>query len=101
MKIGTELQSVGGLESGYYNRKVDNNKNSFESFFDAALDLLNETNIYQLDLEQRQLDYITGKSDDIIGLNMAQGRASASIQFTTQVTNKVLTAYQEIMRLQL
>ncbi len=73
--------------------------NSFESFFKKAMELYNETNIYQNEAEQMQRDFVTGKSDDIIALNMAQAKASSSIQFTTNITSKVLAAYQEIMRM--
>ncbi len=73
----------------------------FGTFFDAAMGLYNETNIYQLEAEQLQIDYVTGKTDDIIALNMAQNKATSALQFTTQVTNKVLSAYQEIMRMQM
>lgn len=73
----------------------------FEAFFNAALGLLEETNAYQIDAERQQLDYVSGKTDDIIALNMAQAKASSALQFTTQVTSKILTAYQEIMRMQL
>lgn len=73
----------------------------FEAFFDAAMELYNETNVYQLDAEKMQIDYVTGKTDDIIALNMAQNRAATAIQFTSQITSKVLTAYQEIMRIQM
>ena len=69
----------------------------FSKFFDQAVNLLEDTNIIQKDVEQKQLDFITGKSDDMIALSMAQSRASSAIQFTSQVTNKILTAYQEIM----
>jgi len=78
--------------------KLKPNK-TFENFFDAALDLYNKTNEYQINAEKLQIDYVTGKTDDIIGLNMAQAKASASLQFTTQVTNKIISAYQEIMRM--
>ncbi len=71
----------------------------FSKFFDQAVNLLEDTNIIQKDVEQKQLDFITGKSDDMIALSMAQSRASSAIQFTSQVTNKILTAYQEIMRI--
>jgi len=78
-----------------------NDRNGFETFFDAAMGLYNETNVYQLDAEKMQIDYVTGKSDDMIGLNMAQANAASALQFTTQVTSKVLSAYQEIMRMQI
>ena len=71
----------------------------FSKFFDQAVNLLEDTNIIQKDVEQKQLDFITGKSDDMIALSMAKSRASSAIQFTSQVTNKILTAYQEIMRI--
>ncbi|MFR4985914.1 MAG: flagellar hook-basal body complex protein FliE [Lachnospirales bacterium] len=71
----------------------------FSKFFDQAVNILEDTNIIQKDVEQKQLDFITGKSDDMIALSMAQSRASSAIQFTSQVTNKILTAYQEIMRI--
>lgn len=77
------------------------NGNAFESFFNAALNLYDETNKYQIKADQIQRDFVTGKTDDMIALNMAQRRAADTIQFTTQVTNKILTAYQEIMRIQL
>ncbi len=77
------------------------NGDDFGTFFDAAMGLYNETNIYQLEAEQMQIDYVTGKTDDIIALNMAQNKATSSLQFTTQVTSKVLAAYQEIMRMQM
>lgn len=73
--------------------------NSFEKFFDEAMNLISATNKLQLDAESMQLDFITGKSDDIISLTMANSRASSAVQFTSQITNKILNAYQEIMRI--
>lgn len=97
MKIDGVLSNINTLQKDE-NLKLNAN-NSFEKFFDAALNLYNETNKYQLNAEKLQIDYVTGKTDDIIGLNMAQSKASTSLQFTTQVTNKIITAYQEIMRM--
>lgn len=88
-----------GNKTGNSAQKV--RTDGFENFFDAAMGLYNETNVYQLDAEQMQVDYVTGKTDDIIALNMAQSKAANALQFTTQVTSKVLSAYQEIMRMQI
>lgn len=100
MRIDGVVQPVGNIE---LNNKVSVRPSgeSFEAIFNAAVGLFNDTNQFQIDAENLQLDYITGKTDDIIALNMAQAKASSSLQFTAQVTNKVLTAYQEIMRLSL
>ncbi len=94
------IESLQNLQN---NIKINENNtksnNLFEKFFDEAINLLSATNQIQLEAENKQIDFITGKSDDIIALTMANSRASSAIQFTSQVTNKILTAYQEIMRI--
>lgn len=100
MRIEDSLFKINNqLESGRVN--LSRPDDSFRSFFDAALGLIDETNALQVDSEHIQLDYVTGKTDDIIALNLAQSKASNSLQFTAQITNKILAAYQEIMRIQL
>ncbi len=104
MKTDTDLFQVHKLAFDSFggNKPVKGvGGDEFGAFFDVAMGLYNETNVYQLDAEQLQIDYVTGKTDDIIALNMAQNKATSALQFTTQVTNKVLTAYQEIMRMQM
>lgn len=73
----------------------------FEDFFDAALDVVNDTNTAQKEADQIALDYMTGKSDDIIAVTSAQSRAERTLSFTVQVTNKIIASYQEIIRLQI
>jgi len=104
MKTDTDLFQVHKLAFDSFgdSKPVQkSNGDEFKTFFDAAMGLYNETNVYQLEAEQLQTDYVTGKTDDIIALNMAQNKATSALQFTTQVTNKVLSAYQEIMRMQM
>lgn len=98
MRIG----NIYGLENDLKIQQQDKTlkpNNTFKKFFDEAINLLSATDDLQIQAEQQQIDYITGKSDDIIALTMANSRASSAIQFTSQVTNKILTAYQEIMRI--
>lgn len=97
MRIG----SIQGFDTIFSLNKVKEKTyiDPFESFFNKAIGLLNDTDEIQKDTEKKQVDFIIGKSDDIIGLSMAQSRANSAIQFTAQVTNKVLNAYQEVMRI--
>ena len=76
-------------------------KSNFESFFNSAIDILNETNRFNLRAEQLQTDLATGKTDDILMVLMAQDRAFSSLNFTVQVTNKIIESYREIMRMQM
>ncbi len=73
----------------------------FTSFFDASVNMLNQTNNYQTEAKQLQLDFASGKTDDMLAVTLAQEKAMTALNFTVQVTNKFLDAYNEIMRLQL
>ena len=72
----------------------------FSAFFNTALGLFNETNELQLKAEDLQLALATGQTDDILSVLQAQDRAYNSLNFTVQVTNKIIESYREIMRMQ-
>jgi flagellar hook-basal body complex protein FliE len=106
MSVGMPIEPItpiNGEIDGLTSKSVKKaaNDGGFEKIFKNALNLIDETNKLQLDAENLQTAYVTGESDDIIGLNMAQAKASTALSFTTQVTNKILNAYQEIMRISL
>ncbi|MCL2217555.1 MAG: flagellar hook-basal body complex protein FliE [Defluviitaleaceae bacterium] len=73
----------------------------FGAFFDAAMGMVNDTNRMQLEARQFQFDFATGRLDDILAVQMAMDRASNALTFTTQVTNRIIEAYREIMRMQI
>jgi len=73
---------------------------SFDVFLRSMLDNINETNEAIKVSQQMQLDVALGHSDDLIGLTLAIEKANASLSFTVQVTNRLLDAYREIMRMQ-
>lgn len=106
MRIDSSIEPIKPLKTSFdgltaVSHKKDNSDDTFEKVFRSALNMINETNEYQYAAEKMQVDYVTGETDDIIGLNLAQAKASSALSFTTQVTNKILTAYQEIMRMSL
>ncbi len=72
----------------------------FEDFFNAAVNLIDQTNAYQLKADQMQLDLATGRIDDMQSVLLAQDRAYSTLNFTVQVTNKIIESYREIMRMQ-
>lgn len=67
-------------------------------------DLLTEAlqNVNSLEQESTKIteDFIAGRTDDIASVLIAGEKASISLQFVMEVRNKVLDAYQEIMRMQ-
>ena len=74
--------------------------NPFQSFFRAAMDLVEETNDIQLIAEQWQTDLATGRTDDVLSVLLAQDKAYNALNFTVQITNKIIESYREIMRMQ-
>lgn len=75
--------------------------NPFSSFFNAALNVLEDTNAMQMQSEQMQLDFATGRIEDILSVQLAMDRASNALNFTAQITNRIIESYREIMRMQI
>ncbi|MCL2604372.1 MAG: flagellar hook-basal body complex protein FliE [Defluviitaleaceae bacterium] len=82
-------------------RPEDVHENPFSAFFGAAVDMMKASNEHQLTAERLQLDLAVGRTDDIIAVQMAQDRAATSLNFTVQVTNRIIESYREIMRMQI
>jgi flagellar hook-basal body complex protein FliE len=74
---------------------------TFDDMFKAALDVINETNTLQVEAEQLQVDFATGRTDDVLSVLLAQDKAYSALNFTVQVTNKIIESYREIMRMQI
>ena len=75
-----------------------NQDNTFDNILSAYMSLLDQTNTYQLAAQQLQMDYASGETDDMLSVILAQEQAYSSLNFTVQVTNKVLDAYKQIMQ---
>jgi flagellar hook-basal body complex protein FliE len=76
----------------------DSTTTSFASYLNDAL---NKTNDLQLDSEKITNDFAVGKTDNIHQVMIASEKADVALQFTMQIRNKILDAYNEIMRIQI
>ncbi len=74
---------------------------SFKAVFDAAMGLTENANELQKASDEATIKFITGEDDSIHNVLLAQEKALIALQFTTEVTNKSLEAYNEIMRMQI
>ncbi|MBP2650207.1 MAG: Flagellar hook-basal body complex protein fliE [Firmicutes bacterium] len=63
-------------------------------------DALNDVNKVQQEAKQATNNLATGKIQDISEVVIASEKATIALQLTMQVRNKVVDAYQEIMRMQ-
>lgn len=102
-----DISSIKSLSeaSSYKNSILDkvstsNRNESFESLFNSALSMVNDTNDLTNAAEEEEMNYALGYSDNTHDLQVAQQKANISLQYTVAVRNKVLEAYKEIMNLQ-
>ncbi|MGK5090617.1 flagellar hook-basal body complex protein FliE [Deltaproteobacteria bacterium TL4] len=62
--------------------------------------LLQAVNHQQLTAETKQTEFLTTSKKDIHGTMIALEKADLSLQLMLQVRNKLMAAYEEIMRMQ-
>ncbi len=95
------LNTISDVYNTPLQQKSDTSGEAFTSFFDASMNMINETSSLQTEAKQLQLDFASGESDDILAVTLAQEKAMTALNFTVQVTNKLVDAYKEIMQIQL
>ena len=69
-------------------------------FGDIMKQVLNHVNSLQQDSSSRMEAVETGASDDLLGAMIASQKSSLAFQSLLQVRNKVVSAYEEVMRMQ-
>jgi len=70
-------------------------------FANYLKDALNDANRMIIESEKLADDYAAGKTDNMHQVLIAAEKADIALQFTMQVRNKILDAYNEIMRMQI
>ncbi len=69
------------------------------SFTDFLNNAISDVNKLQLESEQLNEAFAMGMNDNIHQVMIAAEKADIALQFTMQIRNKILDAYQEIMRM--
>lgn len=98
MKIDTDASKL----NSFFNTKLENgigtqNKKEFADVMETALDGVNKT---ILDSEHSAEQMAAGEPVDIAQTMIEITKADISFRFAMQVRNKALSAYEEIMRMQ-
>ena len=71
---------------------------TFQEFF---ADAVKKTNQAQMQAQDKQRQLLVGETDNIHDVMIAMEKAGLSFQLTLAVRNKVVEAYQEVMRMQI
>ena len=89
---GSQLPSIAGIEK--------QTEPAGGSFGETIKNALSDVNELQTEADQMANMLATGDAVEIHQAMIAMQKATTALQFTVQVRNKVIEAYQEIMRMQ-
>jgi flagellar hook-basal body complex protein FliE len=71
-----------------------------ESFSEALKDSIEQVNRLQVEADQASQELLLGQDKNIHQVMIAVEKANLSFQLMMQVRNKIVTAYEEMMRVQ-
>lgn len=89
----TNLQQAGAGRQATPRSAAKSIATSFEKMFD-------EVNKDQMVAEKKVSEMMTSKKKDIAGAMIAMEKADVSLRMLMAVRNKIVNAYQEVMRMQ-
>ncbi|WP_461200426.1 flagellar hook-basal body complex protein FliE [Anoxybacillus sp. TBDG-1] len=71
-----------------------------QAFSQFLKEAINEVNKQQIESDQLTTKLVKGEHVDLHNVMIASQKASVSLQLAIEVRNKVIEAYQEVMRMQ-
>ena len=71
-----------------------------KSFADSLKEAVNQVNTAQKDSDRKMQELATGKTQNIHETMIAAEKADIALRMMVQVRNKMIEAYQEIMKMQ-
>lgn len=73
----------------------------FDSFLNSAMDNIKTTNSYLSDMENEEIKFALGETENTHDLTIALQKASTALQYTVAIRDRLLEAYKEIMQIQI
>lgn len=93
---------IGAIASGVNSAaNVEVTESGGMSFKDAVKKAIGEVNHLQNQADDAAVKLASGSLEDVHEAMIAMQKAKLALDFTIQVRNKVIEAYQEIMRMQM
>ena len=98
--MNINLPSVGPVLQGL-KTEAESQKQSVESGISRTFEkLLQDVNQQQLNAEAKQVELLVTDNKDIHGTMLALEKADLSMRLMLQIRNKLVSAYEEVMRMQ-
>ena len=106
----SDIASVLNITSGSIKNIIGSGINSatraddsetFDGIFNAAVGMVTSTNDYLQQAQQAEVDFAIGKLTNTHELSVIEQKANLALQYTVAVKNQLLSAYKEIMNIQI
>lgn len=94
------MNPIQGLSSPLSNLPMSDGKAGSGAFSSTLEDAMGKVQELQADADQKVAALLDGDGQDIHGAMIAVERADLSFQLMMQVRNKIVSAYQEVARMQ-
>jgi flagellar hook-basal body complex protein FliE len=91
--------TISNVDSSITSSLAKTEESSFDSIFESAVNLLNDTQKLTNQAEEEEMKYALGY-DNTLELMVAQNKANTAISYVVAIRDKVLEAYNEIMNMQ-
>ena len=79
----------------------ENNDNPFGDFGDLVRDNLNQVNQLEKNADNLTTQFALGEIDDIHQVTIATEKARMALNMTLGIQNRLVQAYEEVMRMQI
>ena len=96
-----EIKKINSLPIIEFNKENNLAKDNVQNFGDFLKNALEKVNATQLQAEQMTYDFAIGNEVQLHQVVLATEKATLALQLTMQIRNKVIEAYQELMRMQM
>ncbi|MCL2610395.1 MAG: flagellar hook-basal body complex protein FliE [Defluviitaleaceae bacterium] len=95
-----QISGLGNVSSAnLHNQIPQDSGDGFALIFNSMLDLFSETSRAENDLATLQLQFVTGETDDMLAVMLAEQKVQTLVTFTAQVTSSMMDAYRTIINM--
>ncbi|NMB98287.1 MAG: flagellar hook-basal body complex protein FliE [Clostridiaceae bacterium] len=98
--VNNENIFASGVQRNSVNTAINTNEVNSRSFGDYLKEMINNTNKEIIKAEDISNQFAAGRIDDIHKVLIQIEKADIALQYTLQIRNKIMDAYNEIMRMQ-
>ena len=97
IKLPSIAPHITGLKTGNEDQKHSVDNGSISRTFEK---LLQDVNQQQFNAEAKKVELLVTENKDIHGTMLALEKAELSMRLMLQIRNKLVSAYEEVMRMQ-